>query len=108
MDMDLEGNELSGSLPTQLGALTALKNLLRRDNPLSGVLPTQLEALNTRHLAGCYLGGKNSFSCPTPVEIPLLCTASFQCVLLGGNSSGAVPSEPSSGVGQLKLFLPPR
>ena len=75
--LDLDTNELSGSLPTQLGALT----LLGGSN-------------------SCRLGGtnnSNNFSCPAPVEIPLLCAASLQCVSLGGNSSGAMPSEFSSG-----------
>ena len=38
-------NNLSGSLPTQLGALTALTIMTLNGNSLSGSLPTQLGAL---------------------------------------------------------------
>ena len=130
-EMYLENNELSGSLPTQFGVLTALEDMNLAYNHLSGSLPTQLGVLtatrevfpvpehhdrsgrsgsrffNMGSLESCLLGGTNDFSCPTPVEIPLMCTASFQqCVSLGSNSSGAVPSELSSGAVLLWVLLP--
>ena len=43
--MYLYDNSLSGSLPTQLGARTALSRMYLKDNSLSGSLPTQLGAL---------------------------------------------------------------
>ena len=129
--MYLEANELSGSLPTQFGVLTALEDMNLAYNHLSGSLPTQLGVLtairevfpvpehhdrsgrsgsrffNMGSLESCLLGGTNDFSCPTPVEVPLMCTASLQqCVSLGGNSSGAVPSELSSGAVLLWVLLP--
>ena len=110
-EMDLDENELSGSLPTQLGALTAMASLELDENELSGSLPTQLGALTLLEEAStsCRLGGtnnSNNFSCPAPVEIPLLCAASLQCVSLGGNVSGAMPSELSSGAVLLWVLLP--
>jgi hypothetical protein len=43
--INLYRNSLTGSLPTQLGALTALTYMSLRDNSLTGSLPTQLGAL---------------------------------------------------------------
>ncbi|KAK3279126.1 hypothetical protein CYMTET_12974 [Cymbomonas tetramitiformis] len=38
-------NSLDGSIPTELGALTALKNLSLYENSLDGSIPTELGAL---------------------------------------------------------------
>ena len=47
----LERNAFSGSLPTQLGTLTALRMLAGGDE-LSGSLPTQLGTLTALRLLG--------------------------------------------------------
>ena len=87
--LDFHMNNLSGSLPTQLGALTSVVYLQLDDNHLSGSLPTTLGWLKDFEYYGdvsCSLGGTNSFSCPTPVEISSFCTGGLQC------ASDSVPS----------------
>jgi hypothetical protein len=109
----LQGNGLSGSLPTQLGVLTMLEGMYLEDNHLSGILPTQLGALQKHNILGgdseCSLGGTNNFSCPMPVETPLICTESLahMCSALHDNSSGAVrfPAVDSPGAVLLWVFL---
>ena len=102
----LEENELSGSLPTQLGALTTLDLVRLEENELSGSLPTQFGALNPI-MEACNLGGTNNLACPATVEIiPSLCAASLQCISLVSNSSGAALSELSPGPVLLWVLLP--
>ena len=48
INLRFRNNGLSGSLPTQLGALTALQDLVLAKNELSGSLPTQLGASSGR------------------------------------------------------------
>ena len=112
--MYLEQNHLSGILPTQLGVLTMVEVMYLEDNHLSGILPTQLGTLQKDNhwteLNGCNLGGTNNFSCPIPVETPLLCTASLahMCSALHDNSSDAVrlPAVDSPGAVPLWVLLP--
>lgn len=41
----MDGNALTGALPTELGRVTALSSLEVDDDPLSGMLPTELGTL---------------------------------------------------------------
>ena len=59
-DLYLHGRGLGGSVPSQLGRLTALTTLALHGNRLSGSLPSQLgllTALTTLYLHGNDLGG---------------------------------------------------
>ena len=74
-------NELSGTLPTELGRLTLLKGVGLYNNLLSGTVPTELGALE--NAKSCWLNfnqcrtaldaascgptdNRNVFSCPEP------------------------------------------
>jgi hypothetical protein len=46
--LDVSGNELSGTLPTELGHVDMLRNLVAPLNRFVGHLPTQLGAINSR------------------------------------------------------------
>lgn len=45
VDRYLESNAITGYLPTELGRLTALTNLLLNDNELSGTIPAELSGM---------------------------------------------------------------
>ena len=45
MELSLEENDLSGTLPAELGALTNLEDLLLSENALAGTIPPELFAL---------------------------------------------------------------
>lgn len=45
--LDLSGNDLSGLIPVELGALTALSELRLNDNDLSGSVPEELGNLKS-------------------------------------------------------------
>ena len=45
--MTLPANQLSGSIPTQIGALTALTLLELYNNQLSGSIPSEITSLTS-------------------------------------------------------------
>jgi hypothetical protein len=62
--LSLSGNQLSGTIPSSLGALTALNGLWLWDNQLSGTIPSSLGALAA--LTGLYLNSNQmSFTIPS-------------------------------------------
>ena len=87
--LDLSGNNLSGSLPVELGNLTQLEWLVLSDNSLQGnLLPElgNLAQLNELRLSG------NSFSGGLPLELRSL--SRLEQLELGRNSfSGEIPPE---------------
>jgi hypothetical protein len=121
----LQGNQLSGSIPTQLGNLTALENLYLDQNQLSGSIPAALGSLtslqtlrlNTNLLTGSIpmelgnlsgllyidLGG-NLLTGTVP---PSLCSIStLQTLGLARNQlSGTFPSEISNAVSLINLWI---
>ena len=56
--LNLNNNDLTGSIPVELGDMDSLTHLWLRDNSLSGGIPQELEDLN---LTALHLSG-NSFS----------------------------------------------
>ena len=98
----LEGNHLSGSLPTQLAALTSLENLSFDLNELSGSLPTQLAALTSLvdlSLAARYTGS-NFLSGSLPTQLGAL--AALEGMYLAANElSGSLPTQ----LGTLTLLV---
>jgi hypothetical protein len=87
--LDLSSNQLSGPLPTEIGSLTSLTDLELSSNQLSGSIPTdigKLTSLEWLSLSSNYLSGS------IPVEIGSL--TSLQNLFLSSNRlSGTLPAE---------------
>jgi hypothetical protein len=62
--MQFYSNQLTGTVPTELGALTGLSNLAFSSNQLMGAVPALPFKQYTR---ACCLS-PNKFSCPLPVD----------------------------------------
>ena len=85
----LDGNQLSGSIPPDLGNLASLVTLSLHDNQLSGSIPPELG--NLANLEYLYLDG-NQLSGSIPSELGNL--ANLEYLYLDGNQlSGSIPSE---------------
>jgi hypothetical protein len=99
VSLQLADNNLSGSLPAELGGLTALTELFLGGNDLSGALPWQLAGLSELemlHLSGNKLQGE------IPAELGQL--ASLERLYLNGNQlSGRIPEELSA-LGKLEFL----
>jgi len=92
--LDLEGNELDGPLPASLGNLIRLKRLSLNGNHLTGAIPSSLG--NLVHLEELYLNG-NELTGPIPPTLGNL--AEVKDLYLNANQlSGAIPPE----LGKLK------
>ena len=99
--LDLSGNQLSGQMPPELGALANLAELSLYGNQLSGPIPSELGAL--ANLRGLYLF-TNELSGPIPSELGSL--ANLAGLSLAGNQlSGSIPSELGNLANLLGLFL---
>ena len=85
----LENNSLSGAIPTEIGSMTSLKWLILKNNSLSGAIPTEIGNLtNLRQLHF----DDNSLSGVIPTEIGNLIGLD-QLGLAGNSLSGEIPSE---------------
>ena len=94
-------NNLTGTIPTQLGQLTRLEDLDLSSNQLSGSIPTQLGQLTA--LTGLYLGD-NQLSGSIPTHLGQL--TALEYLYLGNNQlSGAIPSELGNLVNLIELDL---
>ena len=65
-ELDLDGKQLSGPIPSELGNLANLERLCLRDNQLSGSIPSELANLD--NLIALSLGN-NQFSGCVPVKV---------------------------------------
>jgi len=85
----LSSFELTGSLPTELSRLTDLKRITMRSNYLSGIIPTQistLRSLTTLDLENNILSG----SIPTTLTV----LTELQQLSIGGNEiKGSIPAD---------------
>eukprot|EP00934_Nitzschia_sp_Nitz4_P006030 Nitzschia sp. Nitz4//scaffold187_size43274//12046//14055//NITZ4_007332-RA/size43274-exonerate_protein2genome-gene-0.19-mRNA-1//1//CDS//3329539804//6020//frame0 len=88
--ISLDGNALTGTLPSEIGNLSGLQKMDLEANRLTGIIPTEIGLLSTvEHL---YLE-KNELSGTLPSEIGNL--SSLQTFYIYGNPgiTGTVPSE---------------
>ena len=98
----LDGNNLSGSIPSELGNLSNLNSLLLDGNALSGPIPSELGNLSS--LKALLLNG-NALSGPIPSELGNL--SNLRSLWLHRNAlSGPIPSELGnlSKLSSLKLY----
>ena len=87
--LDLSSNELSGAIPTQLGNLTNLSELLLSYNELSGSIPPELG--NMARMGSLSLEG-NQLTGNIPSQLAMM--QSLYGLYLGGNMlEGNIPSE---------------
>ena len=87
--LELNENNLTGSIPSDIGQLTQLQYLRLDGNSLSGEIPEEIYDL--RHLYGLYLGG-NSLSGEISSAIGEL-TNLYYLYLYDNNLSGEIPEE---------------
>ena len=86
--MTLRDNDMTGSIPTELGQLTGLDTLWLHNNRLTAAIPSELGLFTM--LFGLHLSG-NDFSGPIPTELAQLTL--LEMLTLHGNDrlSGLVP-----------------
>ena len=87
--LDLKDNHLSGGLPPEIGNLTALEELYLSNNQLDGALPPEIG--NLAHLQALSLDN-NQISGPLPPTIGSL-TALRRLYLQNNQITGSLPSE---------------
>ncbi len=87
--LDLPGNQLSESIPAELGTLSSLTWLNLNSNQLSGSIPVELG--NLSNLGSLSLGG-NQLSGRIPVELGNLSNLN-ELNLWGNELSGSIPVE---------------
>ena len=66
-ELRLQGNKLSGPIPTQLGRFSKLTALWLSDNQLSGAIPGELGRLS--NLEELFLGGSNQLTGCVPASL---------------------------------------
>ena len=87
--LDLESNDLEGTIPAELGSLSSLQELNLYRNELSGSIPAELGSLsNLQDL----LLADNDLSGSIPSELGNLSSLQY-LVLFQNDLSGAIPSE---------------
>ncbi len=89
IELDLSDNQLSGSIPAELGNLSNLTELVLWDNQLSGSIPAELG--NLSNLTELVLWD-NQLSGSIPAELGNLSNLT-ELVLLDSQLSGSIPAE---------------
>ncbi|MEM7115334.1 MAG: leucine-rich repeat domain-containing protein [Chloroflexota bacterium] len=87
--LQLNNNQLQGSIPAELGMLTQVTWLRLEDNELSGEIPASLEGLTT--VQSLYLAG-NNLDGSIPAELGNLPNLN-KLYLSENNLSGSIPAE---------------
>ena len=106
----LEDNSLHGTLPSELGWLTAMtSHLVLADNLLSGTLPSQLGNLGESApstFQNVFWVNSNQLTGPVPTQLGRFTAMTRQLYLFENDFAGALPSEIgrlTALTGQLKL-----
>ena len=99
--IDLESNNLDGTIPTDIGVLTALESLNMAGNALTGSLPTEIGNLTLLH--NIHLGD-NQLSGNIPASIGNLTSLEY-LMLFTNQFSGDLPAEMASLTTLQWLFL---
>ena len=88
----LDGNELTGELPAELGSLSSVQRLELGNNKLSGEIPTELGSLSSVQRLEL---GNNKLTGEIPTELGNL--GNLEVLLLGSNQlTGEIPMELGS------------
>ena len=87
--LNLRDNDLTGTIPWQLGNMDSMQKLRLHNNRLSGAIPTQLADLE--NLTDLWLSG-NELTGPIPSQLGGLANLS-QLSLRNNQLSGAIPAE---------------
>ena len=101
VDIYLNGNNLNGTLPTELGNLTQLEGLGLADNQLSGTIPSQIGSLT--NLQQLYLSD-NQLNGTIPSQIGNLTTA-WDVELNNNQLTGSIPPELGNLTNLIWLYL---
>ena len=97
----LNANNLSGSIPPELGNLASLEDMWLSVNPLTGSIPPELG--NLANLL-TLLVWTNDLSGPIPPELGNL--ASLEALIIGGNNfTGSIPPELGNLANLEQLFI---
>ena len=73
-DLELDDNQLSGTIPSEIGNLTSLRDLELDDNQLSGTIPSEIGNLTSLSTLWLF---DNQLSGPIPSEIGNLTSLSI-------------------------------
>ena len=87
--LDLTGNNVTGPIPAELGALQQLQRLNLQGNNLSGPIPADLGKLSDLEVLGV---GGNNLTGPIPAELGGLPTLRI-LTLPGNNLTGRIPAD---------------
>ncbi len=101
VNLDLSNNQLSGTIPAELGTLTNLRELLLNGNTLSGEIPSTLAKLTT--LQTLDVERNQLLESPSFVAIPRLTLRLADNRFDFGTIESQVPMRPSAGAQQQVL-----
>lgn len=87
--LDFRGNQLQGTLPTELGNASILKRIQVTNNNISGTIPTEYGRLTTLEVLGV---ARNQLSGTIPSELGLVPTLSTLGLSVN-NLNGTIPTE---------------
>ncbi|KAK1432829.1 hypothetical protein QVD17_09731 [Tagetes erecta] len=75
VDLDLSGNQLTGDIPAALGKCSFLNSIMLSDNQLSGSIPSQFSSLNRLNK---FSVANNALSGPIPSSLSKFDSSSFE------------------------------
>ena len=90
--LHLDFNDLTGSIPHELGSLTSLTELSLRFNGLTGPIPPELGSLTSLTKLNLSQSTSNGLTGPIPAELGNL-TSLTELVLSGNALTGPIPPE---------------
>ncbi len=100
ISIDLHDNQLAGALPSQIGALTSVRDLILYGNQIAGAIPSEIGQLT--QLTALYLGN-NAFTGAFPSSVGNL--KKLQVLDVSGNQLSTLPQEVTSLSSLQELWL---